>query len=119
MSVTNILYRRLAEYADDASTGAIGNDLDDRDEWEELPVLLQSGDVSDLIRVAQQRGLSASTLAGSILREFLHASENYACERRLKGYRPVNDRVVSDNDGSNYRSQLTADNQPCCRRDEE
>lgn len=76
MSVTNILYRRLAEYPDDASTGAIGNDFDDRDEWEELPVLLQSGDVSDLIRVAQQRGLSASTLAGSILREFLHSSEN-------------------------------------------
>ena len=76
MSVTNILYKRLAEYADDASTGAIGNDFDDRDEWEELPVLLQSGDVSDLIRVAQQRGLSAATLAGSILREFLHSSKN-------------------------------------------
>ena len=88
MSATNILYRSLAEYADDAPTGAIGNDFDDRDEWEELPVLLQSGDVSDLIRVAQQRGLSASTLAGSILREFLHYSENYACERRLPGSRP-------------------------------
>jgi hypothetical protein len=44
--------------------------------------------VSDLIRVAQQRGLSASTLAGSILREFLHSSGNYACERRLPGSRP-------------------------------
>ena len=119
MSVTNIPYRRLAEYADDASTGAIGNDFDDRDEWEELPVLLQSGDVSDLIRVAQQRGLSASTLAGSVLREFLRHWESYACERRLKGYQPVNDRVVSDNDGSNYRSQLTTDNQPYCRQDEE
>ena len=88
MSVANIFHRRLAEHADDASTVAIGNDFDDRDEWEELPVLLQSGDVSDLIRVAQQQGLSASTLAGSILREFLHSSENYACERRLPRSQP-------------------------------
>ena len=88
MSVTNILYRRFAEYADDASTRGIGNDFDDRDEWEESPVLLQSGDVSDLIGVAQQRGLSASTLAGSILREFFHSFENSACERRLPGSRP-------------------------------
>ena len=36
-----------------------------------------------------------------------------------KGHHPVNDRVVSDNDGSNYRSQLTTDNQPCCRLEEE
>ncbi len=82
MSVTNVLYRRLAEHAGDASTGAMGNDLDDRDEWEELPVLLQSDDVSDLIRVAQQRGLSASTLAGNILRDFLHYPADNACEGR-------------------------------------
>ena len=88
MSVTNILHRRLAEYADHASTGAIGNGSDDREEWEELPVLLQSGDVSDLIRVAQQRGSSASTLAGSILRQFLRHSENYACERCLPESQP-------------------------------
>lgn len=60
MSVTGILYRRLAEHADDPSTGAIGNDLDEGDDWEELPVLLQSGEVSDLIRMAQQRGSSAA-----------------------------------------------------------
>ncbi len=70
------------------STDAIGNDHNDRDEWEELPVLLQSDDVSDLIRVAQRRGLSASTLAGSVLREFLRQSENYACGRRLPGSQP-------------------------------
>jgi len=85
MSVTNILYKRLAEYADSKSTGTTRNGFDDRDEWEELPVLLQSGDVSDFIRVAQQRGLSPSTLAGSILREFLRHLENYAYERRLPG----------------------------------
>jgi len=71
MSVTHILYRRLAEHADDPSTGAIGNGLDERDKWEELPVLLQIGEVSDLIRMAQQRGSSASTFAGTIVREFL------------------------------------------------
>ena len=88
MSVSNILYKRLAEFADGESTGAARNGFADRDEWEELPVVLQSGDVSDLIRVAQQRGLSASTLAGSILRQFLRHSENYACERRLPESRP-------------------------------
>ncbi len=69
-------------------TGAIGKGCGDHDAWEELPVLLQSDDVSGLIRVAQQRGLSASTLAGSVLREFLRHSEKYACDRRLRGSQP-------------------------------
>ncbi len=88
MLMRNTLYKRLAECADSESTGATRNCLDDSDEWEEFPVVLQSGDVSDLIRVAQQRGLSASTLAGSILRQFLRHSENHACERRLPGSQP-------------------------------
>jgi hypothetical protein len=71
MLVRNILYKRLAECPDHEPTSATPNSLDDSDEWEELPVLLQSGDVSDLIWAARQRGLSASILAGSILREFL------------------------------------------------
>ena len=54
MSVSNILYKRLAECADSESTGATRNRFDDRNEWEELPVVLQSGDVSDLIRAAGQ-----------------------------------------------------------------
>jgi hypothetical protein len=54
MLVRNTLYKRLAEYADSESTGATRNRFDDRDEWEELPVVLQSGDVSDLIRAAGQ-----------------------------------------------------------------
>jgi hypothetical protein len=81
MLVRNILYERLAECPDDEPTGATPNSLDDSDEWEELPVLLQSGDVSDLIGAARQRGLSASILAGSILREFLHSSEKAAGRR--------------------------------------
>ena len=88
MLVRNTLYKGLAECADSESTGTTRNGFDDRDEWEELPVLLQSGDVSDFIRVAQQRGLSPSTLAGSILREFLRHLENYAYERRLPGRQP-------------------------------
>jgi hypothetical protein len=79
MSVTNILCTRLTEYGDDASTGAIGSHSDDRDDWEELPVILRSDDVSELIRVARHRGLSASTLAGRILREFLRHLENCVC----------------------------------------
>ena len=71
MLVRNTLYKRLAECADSESTGATRNRFDDRDEWEELPVVLQSGDVSDLMRAAGQRGLSAPALARSILRDFL------------------------------------------------
>jgi hypothetical protein len=71
MLVRNTLYKRLAECTDSESTGATRNRFDDRDEWEELPVVLQSGDVSDLMRAAGQRGLSAPALARSILREFL------------------------------------------------
>ncbi len=71
MLVSDILYKRLAECPDDEPMGATPNSLDDSDEWEELPVLLQSGDVSDLIWAARQRGLSAPALARSIVRGFL------------------------------------------------
>ena len=71
MSMRNILCERLAECADGESMGATRNGFGDSDEWEELPVVLQSGDVSDLIWAARQRGLSAPALARSILRGFL------------------------------------------------
>ena len=71
MSMRNILCERLAECADGESMGATRNGFGGSDEWEELPVVLQSADVSDLIRAAGQRGLSAPALARSILCEFL------------------------------------------------
>ena len=85
MSVSNILYKHLAECADSESTGATRNRFDDRDEWEELPVVLQSGDVSDLIWAAGQRGLSAPALARSILREFLQRMRGTICENACQG----------------------------------
>ena len=85
MSVSNILCKRLAECAGSESTGATRNGCGDSDEWEELPVVLQSSDVSDLIWVAGQRGLSAPALARSILREFLQHMQGTICENACQG----------------------------------
>jgi hypothetical protein len=79
MLMRNTLYKGLAECADSESTGTTRNGFVDRDEWEELPFVLQSGDVSDLIWAARQRGLSAPALARSILCEFLQHIRGAIC----------------------------------------
>ncbi len=88
MSVRIILYKRLAECADSESMGATRNDSGDSDQWEELPVVLQSADVCDLIRAATQRGLSAPALARSILCEFLQHIRGAICEGCLPRSQP-------------------------------
>jgi hypothetical protein len=70
MIPTNVLNQEVQSYQEDAladSTLAI----DDTDDLEEFPVLLQSCDVRDLIDVARKQGLSATGLARRLVRDFL------------------------------------------------
>jgi len=82
------LVGRLHEPDGSMSTCKACNGCENSNEWEELPVLLQSEDVSDLISEARQRGLSAPALARIILRQFLQRIRGTICEKRLSRSQP-------------------------------
>jgi hypothetical protein len=46
--------------------------LDETEDIEEFPLLLQGGDVRDLIDAARQEGLTAAELARRLIRDYLH-----------------------------------------------
>jgi hypothetical protein len=71
MSTANVLNEQLPGYPDDALTDSTYLAIDDPDDLEEFPVLLQSCDVRDLIEAARKRGLSATGLARGLVRDFL------------------------------------------------
>jgi len=71
MTTTKVLNKRVRDCADEAIADSMLLAIDDSDDLEEFPVLLQSGDVSELIAVAKQLGLSATGLARILVRSYL------------------------------------------------
>jgi hypothetical protein len=71
MTITNVLSTRVRDCADDAIADSMLLAIDDSDDVEEFPVLLQSGDVRELIAAARQLGLSATGLARLLVRNYL------------------------------------------------
>jgi hypothetical protein len=70
MRATNVLNNRVESYPDD-TLGDSNLEKDETDDLEEFPLLLQSGDVRDLIEAAAKRGLSAPALTRRLVRDFL------------------------------------------------
>ena len=71
MTTANVLNEHVQAYPDDAFVDSRCLEKDDTDDLEEFPVLLQSGDVRDLIEAARKRGLSGTALARRLVRDFL------------------------------------------------
>src|SRR5262245_32566014 len=71
MSITNNLNELGPSYSDDALADSTYLSMDETDDLEEFPVLLQSGDVRDLIEIAGIQGLSATGRALRLVRGFL------------------------------------------------
>jgi hypothetical protein len=71
MTTTNVLNKHVPECASVALADSTYVAIDDTDDLEEFPVLLQSGDIRELIEAARQRGLSATGLARRLVRDFL------------------------------------------------
>jgi len=71
MTIANVLNKRARDCRHDAIADSMLLALDDHDDLEEFPVLLQSGDVRELIAAARQLGLSATGLARLLVRNYL------------------------------------------------
>ena len=71
MTTANVLNKRVRDCADDAIADSMLLAIDDSDDLEEFPVLLQSSDVRELIAAARQLGLSATGLARLLVRNYL------------------------------------------------
>lgn len=71
MTTTKALNKRVRDCTDEAIADSMLLAFDDPDDVEEFPVLLQSGDVRELIAAARQLGLSATGLARLLVRSYL------------------------------------------------
>jgi len=71
MTTANVLNIRVRDCGDDAIADSMLLAIDDYDDLEEFPVLLQSGDVRELIAASRQLGLSATGLARLLIRNNL------------------------------------------------
>ena len=71
MTTANVLNKHVQSYSEDCMADSSFGEQDATDDLEEFPVLLQSGDVRDLIEAARKRGLSATALARRLVRDFL------------------------------------------------
>ncbi|MFN0021727.1 MAG: hypothetical protein ACKVP0_26060 [Pirellulaceae bacterium] len=71
MTTTKVLNKRVRDYANEAIADSQLLAIDDSDDLEEFPVLLQSRDVRELIAAARQLGLSATGLARVLVRSYL------------------------------------------------
>lgn len=87
MTPTNVLNEPVPECADDAFADSTCVSIDDTDDLEEFPVLLQSGDVRDLIEAARQRGLSATRLARDLVRDYLRRTRGIVLVRNISSHR--------------------------------
>jgi len=74
MTTVKVFNKRVRDCADDAIADSMLLAIDDSDDLEEFPVLLQSGDVRELIAAARQLGLSATGLARLLVRNYLRRS---------------------------------------------
>ncbi len=78
MTTAKVANKRLRDCAEDAIADSRLLVIDNPDDLEEFPVLLQSSDVSELIAAAEQLGLSANGLARLIVRNYLRRTRgNY------------------------------------------
>ena len=68
---TRVLNKRVRLCADEAIADSMLLAIDDPDDLEEFPVLMQSGDVRELISAARQLGLSATGLVRVLVRSYL------------------------------------------------
>jgi hypothetical protein len=71
MTATTVRNKFAQESEDDVFEELAPGALDETDDLEVFPVLLQSRDVRDLIEAAQKRGLSATGLARRLVRQYL------------------------------------------------
>jgi len=71
MTTTTVLNKRVRDCADEAIADSMLLAIDDSDDLEEFPLLLQSGDVRQLVAAAKQLGLSATGLARVLVRSYL------------------------------------------------
>ena len=71
MTRANILNEAVPANSDETIAESTALALADTDDIEEFPVLLASDDVRELIEAARRRGLSATGLARSLVRDFL------------------------------------------------
>ena len=85
MTTTNVLNKDVPDCADDALGDSSYLAIDETDDLEEFPVLLQSGDVRDLIEAARKRGLSATGLARRLVRDFLRTNAGHLVGRKHLG----------------------------------
>jgi len=69
MKSANVLNKHVRACVDDAIADSTLLAIDDSDDLEEFPVLLQSCDVRELIAAARQLGLSATGLARLLVRD--------------------------------------------------
>jgi hypothetical protein len=74
MTTVKVFNKRVRDYPDDAIADSMLLAIDDSDDLEEFPVLLQSRDVRELIAAARQLGLSATGLARLLVRNYLRRS---------------------------------------------
>ena len=74
MTTTNVLNKDVPECANDALADSTYVAIDETDDLEEFPVLLQSRDIRELIEAAKMRGLSATGLARRLVRDYLQGT---------------------------------------------
>ena len=74
MTTIKVLNKGVRDSADEAIADSKLLAIDDSDDLEEFPVLLQSGDVRELIAAARQLGLSATGLVRVLVRSYLRRS---------------------------------------------
>ena len=83
MNTTNAFNNHVQAYPEDYVADLTDPTVDETDDLEEFPVLLQSGDVRDLIEAAAKRGLSAPALTRRLVRDFLSRTRGTSLVRSI------------------------------------
>ena len=71
MTTIKVLSKRVRDCANEAIADSMLLAIDASDDVEEFPVLLQSGEVRELIAAARHLGLSATGLVRVLVRSYL------------------------------------------------
>jgi len=82
MRTTRVLNEHVQAYPDNALVDS-NFEKDETDDLEVFPVLLPSDDVRDLIEAARKRGLSATGLTRSLVRDFLRQTRGILSVRNI------------------------------------
>jgi len=82
MRTTRVLNEHVQAYPDNALVDS-NFEKDETDDLEVFPVLLPSDDVRDLIEAARKRGVSATGLTRSLVRDFLRQTRGILSVRNI------------------------------------